>query len=110
MYPDQEQYKPHKPYHRSNFQDIFDIVAAKKGLSTTFKAIQVCQEFRSFQKEHLPSQANLKPLYFKNATLTIGAESPAHAQQINQKRHQLQEYLNSKLGAEIVKKIQTKLI
>ena len=108
-YLEEEKFKPHKPYHQSNFQHLFEIVAAKRGLSKTIKAIQICQEFRSFQKTHLPKLSQLKPLHFQNGILTIGTDSPALAQQLTQKRHQLQEHLNSKFGANTVTKIQTRL-
>lgn len=93
----------------TDLQKLLPKAAAKHHIASTLKAIEICREYRSLAKRHLPAAADTKtsPSY-KNNELTIGVPDPAWAQQLNMKRHLILDELNKKFGPRTVKQIKIK--
>lgn len=94
-----------------DFQKLIDIAAAKHGFKKTFKAIQICQEYRNFVKEKFSEKAfqKIPPISYSNSILTIGAVDSAWAQKVMMNQHLITQRLNDKFGASTIAKVRVKL-
>ncbi len=95
----------------NNFQELLPKAAGKYNFAKTLKAIEVCQEYRNIAKEYLPEKAREStfPKSYKDQTLTIGALSSAHAQQLQMNKHRIHQSLKKKFGDKAIKNIKIEI-
>ncbi len=88
-------------------QNILPQITGKYNFTLTFKAIQICQEYRKLAEELLPKEAlkNTFPKSYEDNTLIIGVLNAGWAQQVQMHKHTIQQKLNEKFGPHTVKNI-----
>lgn len=97
----------------NSLQNLLPKAAGSYNMTTTLKAINICREFRSLAKKHLPPNAETEttPSYKEDtATLTIGVKTPAWAQELNIKRHLILAELHQKFDPRAIKEIRIRHI
>lgn len=95
------------------FQSLIKRTANKYGIGNEFRAIEVCQNFRTlvptiFNTKENP-QKYITPAHFKNGVLTINTDSPAWSQEIIMRKEKIIDEMNKKAGRKIIKKLKTQL-
>lgn len=87
-------------------KDLLPRTINKQGYSKEFEAIGILNEYKKWCIETFGEDGlkELKPKYYKNKTLHIGARSAAWANQFSMKQNQCIEYINKNIGKTMVKK------
>jgi len=95
----------------NNLIDILPKAAGKYNFAETLKAIEVCQEYRNISKELMSEEAikGTFPKSYKDQTLTIGALSSAHAQQVQMNKSRIHKSLTKKFGENSIKNIKIEI-
>ena len=90
-----------------SLQSLIPKAAGKYSFTTTLKAIEIVQEFRSLAPKHLPpeSELNLIPRSYKDQVLTVHALDPSWAQTLQLHQHNIVEEINKKHSSKVIKKI-----
>ena len=93
------------------FQNQLKKVTAKYNLARTFKAIEICQEYRNLAPEIIREDAlkNSFPKSYKDNTLTIGVMNSVWAQEVVMKKHLIQEAINKKFGEKTILKLRIEM-
>lgn len=95
----------------NQFQKLVEIAAANYSFSKSFKAIQICQEYRNVVKAIFSPDAAEKtfPLSYQNNIFTVGVVNSAWSQKVMMNQHLIIQKLNGRFGAKTVSKIKIKL-
>lgn len=93
------------------FQQYLNKAASEYNFTRQFRAVQICQEFRSLSKTLLSPEASSQsfPKSYNGKTLTIGVTNSACAQQIAMRKHEIIEAINKKYGAKTVQNIKVEM-
>lgn len=94
-----------------SFQNLLAGAAGKYNFRQTLKAIEVCREFRSLASKMIRPDAskNIFPKNFQDQTLTIGVYNSAWAQQLQLKKHLIQQELNKKFGKDSIQNLRIEM-
>ena len=94
-----------------SFQSLLAGAAGKYNFSKTLEAIEVCQEFRSLAPKMIRPDAleNVFPKNFQDRTLTVGVYNSAWAQQLQLKKHLIQQELNRKFGKDAIRNLRIEM-
>lgn len=94
----------------NNIQDLIPKAAGKYNFAKTLNAINICREYRSLADTYLPKLDGEKiQVSYKDGVLTLKVENSALVQEINMKKHLIQDDLNNKFGPNKIKEIKIRL-
>ena len=90
-----------------SLQNLLPVVAARYHFKKALDAIEICREYRSLAPRLLPGESlkNTTARSYKDRTLTLAVQSSAWAQELQMRKHLIQEAINQKFGEDTVRKI-----
>ena len=88
----------------TQISELLSHSSRKRGLSAQVEAAMILEFFSGAVRDLLPesAQKSMRPLYFKDSTLTVAVLSPALTQELKLREPQIIERINVKMGKNIV--------
>ncbi|MFA5947722.1 MAG: DUF721 domain-containing protein [Candidatus Gracilibacteria bacterium] len=86
-------------------RELLPRAISKFGVGTEVKAAQICYDFKQLVPKiftHEDASTCILPMYYKNKTLTVSADSSSWAQEISMRKSEIIRELNAKAGEKAI--------